>query len=260
MIYLGGLYLRHISSIIASIKSYTYTNKVCSTSNIGKILSKVDEDDMAILYDSRYRKLSIKISEICKTYPNKKALSFCSDRIEQLRYLDDKNFYTLNRSYHKPGRIYTKEGYAYKIGNYHQGTNKVLGNNKVIYSRKDNVIEEEFIKGRSIRILWIYPGLMFIIEHINSKNWIMNIDPEEEIVTTPLQNNSKVILKIVDDVKEFIESNLECKGIRSLTWGFDFIVGNKIGLLEINDMCGMPDNKDINIAFVDAILKIGNLK
>jgi len=44
--------------------------------------------------------------------------------------------------------------------------------------------------------------------------------------------------------------------MKSLTWGFDFIYGDngRLGLLEINDMCGIPWDERCDNSFINSVL------
>jgi hypothetical protein len=223
--------------------------------DFNKILNRVRPSDTAILYNYRYRKIARAISDICRCSPSRRAIDFCSDRIEQAKYLDCKGFYPMCRVYHNKGNIDMLPGYVYKVGNYHAGEAKHFGNGTKIYVPY-STIGEEYVKGRSIRILWIHPGDVYAVEHINNKSWIANVDPDEEIVyNSNAIQKCPILSKLAADTKSFIDNELTQHGIISLTWGFDYIVGDKTGLLEINDMCGIPHNEEADKSFVDSILE-----
>lgn len=256
MIYLGGIGLKQVGKLIAASNYKDGSLQIRSIKNFNKILNMVTADDTAVLYDYRYRKLAELISDKCITYPNKKALLFCGDRGQQIRYTDSHGLYPIQRNYHSLYRSTTKHGYVYKIGNKHAGDGKLLGDGTMLVTR-ESVIEEEYIEGRSIRVLWIHPGTVYVIEHVNTKNWISNINPDREIVYNKNQIGScKVLSSIVDSTTSFVEHNMIAQGIISLTWGFDYIVGQKTGLLEINDMCGLPDSEEVSNSFVESVLSV----
>lgn len=252
-LFLGDLDLRHVSRLICELP----INEVSNFKDFGKIESRITSEDTAILYNYRYRKLLNKISnKTNNVFPNVHASNFCNSREDSIKLLDTITKYPIERTYYPATngnhRIHLKKGHVYKIGNLQQGRGKFNGNEQEyldIY--RNSYIEEKFLVGRSIRVLWIYPNNIYTIEHINPSNWIANVDPECEIVSDYTNISHELKDTIVLDTLYMIYCLLK-KGMKSLTWGFDYIVGHHIGLLEANDMCGLPVHHGIDRDFLDA--------
>ena len=193
---------------------------------------KPKESDTTIFYDFHYRKVLQSLSG--KVYPNKKMSNLCEDRIEQLKVLDKITKYPSEKEMYTKvsGKYFLKPDKIYKVGNDHQGDNKYTfpetTSIKIYY---ENLIIEEFVIGRSIRVLFI-GNEMFFIEQ-DSKHKIKNIDPEEFLIEPikELEEDALNIKKFLDD-NEYI----------SPTIGLDYVYSkDKIIFLELNDMCGIPN-------------------
>lgn len=207
-----------------------FGNKIRFYSDCNKI--KPEENDLVIFSDYRFRKTLLKYS--CEMLPSKEMVNLITDRIDQLNILDKITKYPLKRNCYKKftGKIYLKEGFIYKVGNEHAGNGKyIFPATRSVNVYHDNLIEEEFVKGRSIRVLFLQDDVFFV-EHLN-ENPIKNIDPEE-IIIEPI----KELLEDALNIKKFLDEN-KCF---SFTLGIDYIYSEeKIGLLEVNDMCGIPE-------------------
>lgn len=145
------------------------------------------------------------------------------------------------------GRIYLEDDSVYKVGNSHQGESKYRYCDKdFINLYGESLIIEEFIEGRSLRVLWI-GETPIVIEHVNDY-WIKNVNPDQEIVYRDVSQFSE----IVEDSRNILKS---LQGT-SPTIGFDYVVGNKTGLLEINHICGLPDDEMVVNMFADEVLRL----
>lgn len=154
-----------------------------------------------------------------------------------------------------------------KVGNLHASEGKWLINKDRILPalkykmRKLPVTIEEFIpNARSIRI-----GLIgdannfdnyFITEHVNSKTWLKNYNPEEEI-TYSYSDRYKLGIENIDDLISEVQS-MALKYNANLL-GSDWVINKeRIGLLELNDMIGLPEGDFSLNLFTKGIEKILN--
>lgn len=205
------------------------------------------------------------------TFPQAGSVNFL-DRSEATKSLDD----LLISGYPWPTRYYIKSGllsqnddykkfldqhdreiktWVMKWGNAHQGKDK----RQVTFPHlnlpfnalpRENVILEPFVEGRSIRIL-VINGKIWKIEHVNRKNWIKNIDPDEEIL-----NPLGVSQIIIDQALRVAQHhNLGLVAV-------DFQVGvlktvkDQILPLEINIMPGIPEDDGVRKAYAQYFLDI----
>lgn len=214
------------------------------SSSINKIKKNYEYGDIVLFYNYSYRK---SLYDFENVYPNAIMSDMCRNRIEQLYKLDSITKYPLNRKLLKDytGFINLEENKIYKVGNSHQGKDKyTYPEDKKLRTYYEDVVIEEFINGRSIRVLFIGDNI-FGIEHI-SNNKIKNINPEEIIIELPEE--------LIEDAKR-IKHYLDSIGAKSLTIGIDYVYSeDKIGFLELNDMCGIPDQ--LNEIFVEEIKKL----
>lgn len=137
-----------------------------------------------------------------------------------------------------------------KVGNLHASEGKwLIDKDRILPSLKYKmrhlpITVEEFIpNARSIRI-----GLIgdannfdnyFITEHINSKTWLKNFNPEEEI-TYSFCDRYKLGIESIDNLILEVQ-NIALKYGANLL-GVDWVISkDKIGLLELNDMIGLPE-------------------
>lgn len=193
---------------------------------------KPKDTDTTIFYNFHFRKVLRTLSG--NVYPNKKMSELCEDRIDQLQILDKVTKYPSEKEIHKKvsGKYFLKPDKIYKVGNEHQGNNKyTFPETKSIKIYHENLIIEEFITGRSIRVLFI-GNEMFFVEQV-SRHKIKNIEPEEYLIK-PIKKLEKDALII----KKFLDDN----GYISPTIGLDYVYSDsKIIFLELNDMCGIPN-------------------
>lgn len=210
-------------------------------------------------------------------YPNPVFSNFLRNRSRYLEEVDTITNYALNRigfnaiyEVNKVPNISNRV--VMKIGDYHCGENKWLlgAGDKVPYIkhklRQEPVLFEEFLSNaRSIRI-----GIVgnpnkeesyFITEHTNSEyakqnthtSWIKNISPIETTYLYHQKNNLLIpeIDNLINETREFaIRYNTDLIGV-------DWVVStDKIGLLELNDMIGIPDDERVLRMFQEHILNL----
>jgi hypothetical protein len=192
-------------------------------------------------------------SEGIKTYPSQQLTQLCLDRIVNVEFIDSVSKFPMQREIIKDAwrKLYLKDGFVYKVGNDHQGQSKYRkGDKEFINLYNENVVIEEFIEGRSLRVLWIGDSPI-VIEHINDY-WIKNVNPSQEIVHKGVSE----FAEIIEDSRNILKN---ING-QSPTIGFDYVVGDKIGLLEINHVCGLPDNQMVIDMFADEVLRLATMK
>lgn len=247
---LGDLEVRHSARLIKELPQ----GVPLIVTNMQKIKNISTEDDVVLFYNYKYRKQYplIKCKEI---FPNTEASTFCENRIRQCKILDVFPG-NLQRTYleNHCGLIKFEKGFVYKFGNAQQGLDKYLGGVDIGFlTYNDNIIKEEYIKGRSIRLLVINNDL-FVIEQINHKNWLANVNPDDEIVET--FNIENVLHTKLHHIAKPLLNYFNMHNMKSITWGFDFIVSefDEVGLLEINDMCGIPHDERCDNSFINNIL------
>lgn len=124
-----------------------------------------------------------------------------------------------------------------KEGNEHQGEDKYLTSDKYNFVYGTSYVVEPYVEGRSVRVLIIGKDV-FKIEHINSNNWIRNINPEEEIT------DAHIPREVIADAQQI------AKELKLGLVGIDYQIGRSQYLpLEINIMPGCPDNRTIQAAY-----------
>jgi len=210
-------------------------------------------------------------------YPNPVFSNFLRNRSRYLEEVDTITNYALKRigfnSIYEVNMVPNiSDRLVMKIGDYHCGENKWLlgAGEKVPYIkhklRQEPVLFEEFVpNARSIRI-----GIVgnpnkeesyFITEHTNSEyakqnahtSWIKNISPNETTYLYHEKGNLHIseIDNLINETKEFaIRYNTDLIGI-------DWVVsGDKIGLLELNDMIGIPDDERVLRVFQEHVFNL----
>jgi hypothetical protein len=89
----------------------------------------------------------------------------------------------------------------------------------------------------------IYWGCPNISDYFNTEGFII-VNNLNDII-------NELKLSIINDAL-YMVSHLTSLNMLSLTWGFDYVVGHRTGLLEANDMCGLPIHQGIDQAFLEA--------
>ncbi len=212
-----------------------------------------------------------------KLYPNPAFSNFLRNRSRYLEEVDTITNYALKRigfnSIYEVNKVPNiSDRVVMKIGDYHCGENKWLveARDKVPYIkhklRQEPVLFEEFVpNSRSIRIGIVGDPTKeesyFITEHTNSEyakhnahtSWIKNISPVETTYLYHEKNNLLIpeIDNLINETKEFATRyNTDLIGV-------DWIVSeNKIGLLELNDMIGIPDDERVLQMFHKHVLDL----
>lgn len=203
-------------------------------------------------------------------FPNPETALFISDRIGHLKEIDSFTRFPLKRrSYENISKVETISDFGknvvMKVGNYHCGENKCLidiGTNFPYLKyklRKEPVLLEEFVpNSRSIRVGIVGKANdtnnIYITEHINSEqakinvstSWIKNINPIE---TNYLYDERYDLnIKNIDDIIK--ETRMISEKYNSDLLGVDWVVSDKkTGILELNDMIGIPDDERVEMMF-----------
>lgn len=229
-------------------------NSIMQIAKSVKLNKFAKENDMVLFYGWGAGYIKCKkalIERGVKIFPDGELSLWLGDKIRQSKYIDTITKFPLDRIYienesnalnsYKTPALGENPLMVVKIGNSHQGLKKYLKeeNSKVI--TKENVIFEEFVEdARSIRILMIENNV-YIVEH-EDIGWIKNANPQESTYTYAdrYKLNISNIDKIIRDAKA-IQADLKIDYC-----GLDYVVGkHKAGLLEINDMIGLPDNDEV---------------
>lgn len=192
-------------------------------------------------------------------FPNPKFSKAIRNREVYMQDVDKLTKYPLKRLYlenlngnalDKINEAFGSDTVVLKVGNLHASEGKWLLdegrylphlNHKM---RKLPVTVEEFIPdARSIRIGFIGDATdfnnYFITEHINSKTWLKNNAPEEELTYS---HSERYTLGIGNIDELFDEVKVIALKYGANLIGVDWVISeNKIGLLELNDMIGLPD-------------------
>lgn len=199
-------------------------------------------------------------SEGYQLFPNPEFSQFIRDRESYLTEIDLQTKYPLKRMYFPNFNqdIYSKikdyfgedTSVVVKVGNLHASEGKWLVTKTEPFpylkydQRKQPITVEEFVpNARSIRI-----GLIgnpqdfnnyFITEHVNSKTWLKNFDPEEEL-TYSYNQRYDIGIPEIDTLFEEVRT-IALKYNANLL-GVDWVITeDRIGLLELNDMIGLPE-------------------
>lgn len=237
-------------------------NSFRSTSSSKALDKNVKWGDLVIFFNYKHTKLyDSLIRRGAILFPSSEITYFVRNRSKQLRILDTVTKFPLRRIYidnYSGIPVPNKEYPILKIGNNHQGIGKYRypdGPRKILYNGP--VVYEEFVEDhRGIRVLII--GLdIFIIEQINDQTWIKNDTPSDEI-TYHWNTQKDECLEWLSCSNELVVDALKIAStVNSPLLGVDYAVGSeKIGLLEINDMVGIPDNRLAMDCYNKLLLKI----
>lgn len=264
MIYAYGLERELFMYLYKELPIYP-TNTIKNIKNNSKLRKLVKPNDLVLFWGwgEGDRKLQKDLIEMgIKLFPEGKTSIFLGDKINQLKLIDTITKFPLNRIMYKGDNKILKEyltpninnnKVVLKIGNAHQGENKYLKNENDLVRTKENIIFEEYLENaRSIRILLITDKNedIFIVDYIPKKykqystenNWIGNIDCENIVY-----NYENRYLINIDNIDAIIEDALKIKKYLKLDYlGIDYVVNShKTGILEVNDMIGLPDNEEV---------------
>jgi len=232
-----------------------------STSDPSSLNSKVKQGDMVIFFNYKHSKLyDSMVKRGAHVFPSKDVTYKLRNRATQLQELDTITKFPLKREYieaftgiPKPNR----ELPIIKTGDNHQGIGKYKfpdAPRKML--RHESVVYEEFVENhRGIRVLIIGDDT-FLIEQVNPDTWIKNDRPVDEI-TYHWDTQIEEALKWLPCAQELIwDAHILLDHIKGSLIGIDYAVGSdKIGLLEANDMVGIPDNEFAMECFNKLLLK-----
>lgn len=242
------------SDVIKYLKKNLPSNSIMSISKSVKLAKFAKKGDLVIFYGWGNGHIKCKkelIERGIKILPDGELSLWLGNKVKQAKYIDTITQFPLERVYienemdslssYKTPSFGESLNTVVKIGNSHQGLNKYLKKENATIITKDNVIFEEFIEdARSIRILMI-DNDVYITEH-KAIGWIKNDNPEEFTYTysNRYEMNIDNIDKIIRDAQTIR------KDLNMDYCGLDYVIGkNKTGLLEINDMIGLPDNDEV---------------
>lgn len=194
-------------------------------------------------------------------FPEPSFSNFVRNREDYLPVIDTLTQYPLKRIYldQFDGCIYDviTENFGgspvvIKVGNLHASEAKWLVTKQTDLPylnydlRKLPITIEEFVPdARSIRIGCIGDATdfnnYFITEHINSKTWLKNKAPEQELTYSYADRHTLGVDLIDDLISEVQEIAVKYK---ANLLGVDWVINaNKVGLLELNDMIGLPEGE-----------------
>jgi len=235
-----------------------------STHDPSSLNSKVVAGDFVIFFNYKHSKLYDSMAERgAILFPNKYITHKLRNRATQLKELDSITKFPLKREYidaftgiPKPN----KELPIMKTGDNHQGIGKYKypgAPRKML--RHESVVYEEFVENhRGIRVLIISDDI-FLIEQVNPDTWIKNDHPVDEI-TYHWNTQKEETLKWLPCANELVHDALILQiHVAGPLLGVDYAVGDKIGLLEVNDMVGIPDNDFAMDCFNKLLLKYSEL-
>lgn len=219
-----------------------------STNNPTTLHAKAKDGDLVIFFNYKHSRLfDTLVSRGVSTYPSAVVTYRLRNRSIQLKALDSITSFPLKRIYIDSFTGLPKSNDLYpimKVGDNHQGIGKYKFPDcprKML--RNESVVYEEFVENhRGIRIL-IIDADIFIIEQIND-TWIKNHHPSDEI-TYHWNTQRDEIIEWLPCAESLVldASKLLSQYIGGNLAGIDYAVGDKvIGLLEANDMVGIPDN------------------
>ena len=220
----------------------------------------VTENDIFIIFNwgKGARKVQMQLREKSSNqFPDVDFSLFVYDKINQLRTLDTLTKFPLERVFLendkyqtvRTPRLTNSGKVVVKVGNDHQGMNKFLYIPGKSFQTKEPVIFEEYLDhARSLRVAVIgEKKTVFLIEHQNSDialekphtAWIKNIDPIETVYS--YEERYMLSIPNIDDI---IEDALHiAKTYNQHFIGCDYVINShKTGLLEVNDMIGLPDD------------------
>lgn len=242
------------TEILKYLRKNLPSNSIMSIAKSVKLEKFAKKGDMVIFYGwgkGHIKCKKVLIERDVKILPDGKLSLWLGDKVKQAQYIDTITKFPLKRMYienesndlnsYKTPSVGENFQIVVKIGNSHQGLNKYLKRENHEVITRENIIFEEYIENaRSIRILMIENDV-YIVEH-EGIGWIKNTNPQEYTYNYSDRHklNIKNIDKIIEDAK-FIKENLKMDYC-----GLDYVIGeNKTGLLEINDMIGLPDNDEV---------------
>lgn len=236
-----------------------------STHDPASLNSKVVEGDFVIFFNYKHSKLyDSMVKRGAHVFPSKDITYKLRNRATQLKELDTITKFPLKREYIEAFTGIPKPNPdlpIMKTGDNHQGIGKYKfpdAPRKML--RHESVVYEEFVENhRGIRVLIIGDDT-FLIEQVNPNNWIKNDHPIDEI-SYHWETQKEEILKWLPCAKELIyDATILQLHIKGPLLGIDYAVGSdKIGLLEANDMVGIPDNEYAMECFNKLLLKYSEL-
>lgn len=223
--------------------------------------SKVNDGDLVIFFNYKHSKLyDSMVDRGAMMFPSENITHRLRNRATQLKELDTITKFPLKREYIEAFTGIPKpnpELPIMKTGDNHQGIGKYKfphAPRKML--RNESVVYEEFVENhRGIRVL-IIDDDVFLIEQINPDTWIKNDRPIDEITYHWNTERDKTIEWLPCAEQLVLDAKLLQSHIGGSLLGIDYAVGNKIGLLEANDMVGIPDNKFAMECFCKLILRL----
>lgn len=270
MIYIHGME-RHIHMEL--LKKLDF-GEIKNIANLTKLEKMMKDDDIVILFNwgKGTRKFQEKyIKAKIKFFPPVNTSLLLANRLKAIKELDTITKYPLERvliegdgetlkEYSTP-ELKNSAAIVLKVGDDHQGDGKYLKSPGDIVRSKYNVVFEEYVdNSRSIRVI-IIKDAIFLVEHRNSDaarvnsntKWIKNINPIE----TSFNYEDRYQLGI-DNIDSIIEDAINIVNHLKLDFtGIDYVVSDdKIGLLEANDMIGLPENEVIYNKAVEYFMDI----
>lgn len=264
MIYTYGFYKDIFLHLLANLPK----DSIQKIGQLTKLNKVINEGDLVLFFNwgegaRRFQQRMIDAyGDNIVTFPNFTRSLMLDDRIWMCQAIGAVTDYPLKRVYIKGNTVDLKDysvpniadKVVVKIGNEHQGEGKYLKVPGDLVRTKQSVVFEEFVpNARSIRIMTLdgTKDTLFIVEHVNSKfaklnsetSWIKNIDPVETVYSYEERYNLgiKEIDNMIREVLKYYVGSFNTPYI-----GVDFVVGEeKIGLLEVNDMIGLPDDERV---------------
>jgi hypothetical protein len=264
MIYSFDLY----NKVYTDLLTHLPQGNIKRISQLSKLRKLIQTNDLIILFNwgngaRNFQKEIVDNNIQLHTFPNFNTSLLMGDKIKQLTKVNNITKFPLERLYIENSTRELKDYYVptlensknvvVKIGDEHQGESKYLKEPNQLIKTRENIVFEEFIENaRSIRVLIFKDRIedIFIIEHINSDiaklnketSWIKNINPIEYVYDYAERYNSNI--RNIDDIIQ--DAILIMKSYNIEYVGVDYVVSeNKTGLLEINDMIGLPDDNRV---------------
>lgn len=259
-----------------TIINFQKYNQITKQHNQG-VLSK-DNPLIFLRFSKGDRTLMDTLEQECyNLFPNPEFSRFIREREFYLPQVDQITKYPLKRIYFESftptivaeiNKQFGDKPVIMKVGNLHASEGKwLLDENRQLPYLKYKMRElpitvEEFIPdARSIRIGFIGNpkdfNNYFITEHINSKTWLKNNNPEEE-VTNSYEDRHQTGISHIDDLINEVQ-NLAVTYNANLL-GVDWVISEtKTGLLELNDFIGLPDGEFARDLFYREIKKVAGL-
>lgn len=196
-----------------------------------------------------------------KLYPNPEFSKFIEVRENYLPQIDEWTKFPLKRVYGSKENMSIKglaekhfknQKFVLKLGNLHTSKGKWLIDESRFYPymkykmmKMETLLEEYVSNARSIRVGIIGDANneenYYLTEHINNSTWLKNNAPEEEN-TYSYDDRYKLGVSTIDDM--ISETREIATRYGSSILGVDWVINSeKTGLLEVNDMIGMPDGE-----------------